>query len=86
MLTSRFTFYKTYWYTTFLHFMSQKYTMTLSFNDYSLLEKPLYKNNDCAQVVLQKFRTFTSRKKRFNPKTVRSLSKRFSNLVERGKK
>ncbi|GBM00545.1 hypothetical protein AVEN_77355-1 [Araneus ventricosus] len=57
MRTTRLTCYKNTGYTAFLPFVSEKFAMTVSLKDCSLLVKLFYKNNDCAPVALQKFPT-----------------------------
>ena len=47
----------------FLHFVSEKFDMTVSLEDCTLLVKLSYKNNDWAPVSLQKFRTLKDMKK-----------------------
>ena len=47
----------------FLHFVSEKFAVTVSLKECALLIKLFYKNNDCVPVALQKFRTFKDMKK-----------------------
>lgn len=47
----------------FTHFESEKLVKTLSMKDRALLVKMLYKNDECAAVVLKKFLTVKDMKK-----------------------
>ena len=75
MRTTRFTCYKSAVYKAFLHFVSQKFAVTVSLKDCALLAKLFYKNNDCAPVALQKFLTLKGIKKGVGPMTVQGLLK-----------
>ncbi|GBN95310.1 hypothetical protein AVEN_75324-1 [Araneus ventricosus] len=75
MRTTRFTCYENPGYAAFLHFVSEKFAMTVSLQDGALLVKLFYKNNDCAPAALQKFRTLNGMKKGVGPMTVQGLLK-----------
>ena len=60
---------------TFLHFMPEKFTMTVSLKDCTLLVKLFYKNDDYAPVALQKFWTLKGMKKGVGLMTVQCLIK-----------
>ena len=47
----------------FLHFVSEKFFMTVFLKDSAVLVKLIYKNNDCAPIVLSKFRTIKGMEK-----------------------
>ena len=55
--------YKNTEFTNFPHFASEKFVMIVSMKDRTFLEKFFYKNNDYAQVALQKFQILKSIKK-----------------------
>ena len=75
MRTTGFTCYKIAGYTAFLHFVSEKFAMTVSLKVCALLVKLFYKNNDCTPIALQKFRALKRMKKGVGPMTVQGLSK-----------
>ena len=53
MRTTRFICYKNAGYAAFLHFVSEKFAMTVSLKDCTLLEKLFYKNDDCVSVAAE---------------------------------
>ena len=76
MHTTRFTCYKNAKYTAFLHFLSEKFTMTISLKDCSLLVKFFYNKNGCAPEALKKFGTLKSMKKGVGQMIVQGLLKK----------
>ena len=60
--------------------MSEKFAMIVSLRDFALLVKPFCKNNDCASIALQKFRTFKGMKKGVGSMAVQSLFKIIQNF------
>ncbi|GBM66464.1 hypothetical protein AVEN_146292-1 [Araneus ventricosus] len=58
--------------------------MTVSLKDCALLIKLFHKNNDCAPVALQKFRTLKGMKKGVGPMTVQGLLKMIQKFEKTG--
>ena len=84
MRSTRFTCYKNAEYKAFLNFVSEKFAMTISLKDCTLLIKLFYKNNECAQVALQKFWTLKGKKKGLGLRTVKSPLEMFRKFEETG--
>ena len=62
------------------HFTSQTFAMGVSLQHRALLVKLYYKNDDCARVVLQKFRTLKGIKEGVGPMSVMGLKQIMQNF------
>ena len=61
--TIRFICFENTGYTALIHFMSEKFAMTVSLKDCAPFVKLFYKINGRAPIALQKFRVFKGMKK-----------------------
>ncbi|GFW96243.1 uncharacterized protein TNCV_572141 [Trichonephila clavipes] len=84
MRPSPFDCYKNAGYTTFPHFTSENFAMTVSFKDRALLVNLFHKNNECSPIALQKFRTLKGMKKGIGPMTAQGLEKIIQKFEETG--
>ena len=79
-----FTCHKNSESTAFLHFVSEKFAMTISLKDCTLLVKLFHKNKDCAPVALQKFQIVKNMKKGIGTMTVQVLLKMIQKFEKTG--
>ena len=64
--------------------MSEKFAKIVSLKNCALLVKLFYKNNDCAPVSLQKFRTLRCMKKVVDPVSVQGLLRMIQKFEKTG--
>ena len=84
MHTTHFTCYKNTKYTALLHFVSEKFAITVLLKYCSLIIKLLHMNKDCAPVARQKFRSVKGMKKGVDPMTVQYMLKMIQKLNKTG--